>query len=66
MADGRLSLDCRTKAAFSELDTLRQSGVVPPVAIQLAHRLGEFGVSSEVLTAEELAEEVARLWGGRK
>ncbi len=66
MADGHISLDCRTRVAFSELETLRQSGVVPPPVIQLANLLRDFGVSPEVLTADELAEEVARLWGERK
>jgi energy-coupling factor transport system ATP-binding protein len=65
MAHGQVSLDCRTRVAFSEPETLRQSGVIPPVAVQLAHRLHEFDVSPEVLTVDELAEEVARVWGAR-
>ncbi len=65
MDGGRVSLDCRTRVAFSELEVLRDSGLVPPVPVQLAHRLRGLGVSPDVLTVEELADEVARVRGGR-
>lgn len=64
LTKGRLILDCRTEMAFSELNLLSDSGLTPPPAIKLAHRLFEYGVSTEVLTADELAEEISRLLGG--
>jgi len=65
MAHGHVVLDCRTRVAFSEPEALHESGLIPPAAIQLAHRLSDFGVSPEVLTVDELAEEVAKVWGAR-
>lgn len=65
MEGGRISLDCGTRAAFSESEVLRDCGLVPPVPVQLAYRLRDLGVSPDVLTVEELADEVARVRGGR-
>ena len=63
MAEGRLMLDCKTRMAFTELNLLRESGLLPPPVCQLAHRLREYGVSPEVLTVAELAEEINRVLG---
>ena len=66
LAEGRLTLDCKTRKVFSESRLLRDSGLIPPPVSQLAHRLSEHGVSPETLTVNELAEEIARLMEGGK
>ena len=65
MTLGRVTLDCRTRLAFSDLDALTSSDLKPPAVARLAHMLREHGVSPEVLTVSELAKEIARIWGGR-
>ena len=66
LAEGGLILDCKTRKAFSEASVLRNSGLTPPPVIQLAHSLSEYGVSPEVLTVDDLAQEIARLMEGGK
>ncbi len=51
---GRILLDGPTHEVFAQVDELRKSFVVPPVAAQLAHRLSGLGVSIDILTIDEL------------
>ena len=65
MSQGKITLDCRTRLAFTDLDVLTSSVLMPPAVARLAHMLREQGVSPEVLTVTELAKEIARIWGER-
>jgi len=60
MADGRVVLDSDTRGAFSDLELLRRSNLLPPPVTQLAHKLSQIGVSRDVLTPEELVFEITR------
>jgi energy-coupling factor transport system ATP-binding protein len=51
---GRILLDGPTPQVFAQVDELRKSFVVPPVAGQLAQRLSALGVPADILTLEEL------------
>jgi energy-coupling factor transport system ATP-binding protein len=51
---GRILLDGPTPEVFAQVDELRKSFVVPPVAGQLAQRLSALGVPPNILTLEEL------------
>jgi energy-coupling factor transport system ATP-binding protein len=51
---GRILLDGPTPQIFAQVDELRKSFVVPPVAAQLAQRLSALGVPADILTLEEL------------
>ncbi len=64
MADGRIMLNCDTRGALSDLDSLARSNLVPPPVTQLAHRLTAFGIPDDLLSPEELVFEVLRR-GGR-
>lgn len=60
MSDGRVVLDSDARGAFSDLEVLRQSRLLPPPVTQLAHRLSEIGVSKDILTPQELVFELTR------
>lgn len=60
MADGRIVLDSDTRGAFSDLELLRRSKLLPPPVTQLAHKLAQLGVSRDILTPEELVFELTR------
>ncbi|UCE80503.1 MAG: ATP-binding cassette domain-containing protein [Methanobacteriota archaeon] len=61
LSHGRKVFDSKTRTAFSDLKLLRECGLIPPPAIQVAHHLREYGVSPEITTVEELADELARV-----
>ena len=61
MSEGRIVLDSDPGGAFSDLELLLQSKLVPPPVVQLAHRLSGLGVSRETLSPGEL---VSRLMLG--
>lgn len=60
MSEGRVLLDSNTRGAFSDMELLRQSKLLPPPVTKLAHRLSSLGVSKDVFTAEEMAFELVR------
>lgn len=60
MSEGRILLDSDTRGAFSDLQLLRQSKLLPPPVTLLAHRLSSIGISKDVFTAEEMAFEILR------
>lgn len=51
---GRILLDGPTAEVFTQVDELRKSFVVPPVATQLAMELAPLGVPPDVMTLEDL------------
>jgi energy-coupling factor transport system ATP-binding protein len=53
---GRILLDGPTSEVFAQVEDLRRSFVVPPVAGQLAQRLAALGVPPDLLTLDELFE----------
>jgi energy-coupling factor transporter ATP-binding protein EcfA2 len=52
--DGRVLLDGPTAEVFTQIDELKKSFVVPPVAAQLAAELAPLGVPPYVMTLDEL------------
>lgn len=63
MADGHVLLDGDVRGAFSDIEILRQSRLVPPPVAQLAHRLADSGVSKDVTSPSEFVFELMRLRG---
>lgn len=53
---GRVLLDGATAEVFAQVDELRKSFVVPPVAAQLAKALGPLGVPPNIMTLDELCQ----------
>lgn len=60
MAEGRIVLDSDTRGAFSDIELLRRSKLLPPPVTQLAHKLSQMGVSRDILTPQELVFELTR------
>jgi len=52
--EGQVLLDGPTAEVFTQVEELKKSFVVPPVAAQLAAELAPLGVPSHVMTLEEL------------
>lgn len=52
--EGQVLLDGPTAEVFTQVGTLKQTFVVPPVAAQLAAALAAWGVPPQVMTLEEL------------
>ena len=52
--EGQVLLDGPTAEVFTQVEELKESFVVPPVAAQLAAELAQLGVPSQVMTLEEL------------
>ncbi len=51
---GQILLDGPTREVFAQVEELRKSFVVPPVAGQLAQRLSALGLPPDILTLDEL------------
>jgi energy-coupling factor transporter ATP-binding protein EcfA2 len=51
---GRVLLDGPTAEVFAQVELLRKSFVVPPVAGQLARELADIGVPGDILTLDQL------------
>jgi len=51
---GQVLLDGPTPEVFAQVEELRKSFVVPPVAGQLAQRLSALGLPQDILTLDEL------------
>lgn len=60
MAGGRVVLDSDTRGAFSDIELLKRSKLLPPPVTQLAHKLSQIGVSRNILTPQELVFELTR------
>lgn len=60
MAEGRIVLDSDTRGAFSDIELLKRSKLLPPPVTQLAHKLSQIGVSRDILTPQELVFELTR------
>lgn len=60
MAEGRIVLDSDTRGAFSDIELLKRSKLLPPPVTQLAHKLSQMGVSRDILTPQELVFELTR------
>ncbi|MDI7274663.1 MAG: energy-coupling factor transporter ATPase [Anaerolineae bacterium] len=54
LCDGQVLLDGPTAMVFGQVEALRKSFVVPPVAAQLARELEPLGVPPHVMTLEDL------------
>jgi len=54
MHEGRILLDGPTPEVFAQVEELRKSFVVPPVAAQLAQALAPLGVPPHITTLDEL------------
>ncbi|MBM4465499.1 MAG: ATP-binding cassette domain-containing protein [Chloroflexi bacterium] len=54
LCEGQVLLDGPTAEVFTQVEELRKSFVVPPVAAQLAAELAPLGVPPQVMTMEEL------------
>jgi len=54
MSEGRVVLDADPAGAFSDIDALLRSRLIPPPVMQLAHRLSRAGVPKDVLSPQEL------------
>lgn len=52
--EGRVLLDGPTAEVFTQVEEIKKSFVVPPVATQLARELASLGVPQQVMTLEEL------------
>ncbi len=52
--EGQVLLDGPTAEVFTQVEELKESFVVPPVAAQLAAELAQLGVPPQVMTLEEL------------
>ena len=52
--EGRVLLDGLTAEVFTQVEEIKKSFVVPPVAAQLARELAAVGVPQQVMTLEEL------------
>jgi len=64
MSEGRVVLDSDPGGAFSDLELLLKSKLVPPPVVQLAHRLSTIGVPRETLSPEELVFRILLARGG--
>ena len=64
ISEGRVLLDSDPRGAFSDLEILRQSNLVPPAVTQLAHRLSAFDVPRDVISPEELVFHLLKGGGG--
>jgi len=64
ISEGRVLLDSDPRGAFSDLEILRQSNLVPPAVTQLAHRLSAFDIPRDVISPEELVFHLLKARGG--
>ena len=61
--DGKLALDGTAKEVFAEVEKLHSMGLESPQGVELVRRLGSCGldIDTDVLTAEECEEAIAKL-----
>ena len=58
MGNGRVLLDGPTAEVFQQVETLAETFITPPQVTQLAQALAEYGVSGNILVADELVRTV--------
>jgi cobalt transport protein ATP-binding subunit len=58
MGNGRVLLDGPTAEVFQEVETLAETFITPPQVTQLAQALAGYGVSGNILVADELVRTV--------
>jgi energy-coupling factor transport system ATP-binding protein len=58
MGNGRVLLDGPTAEVFQEVETLAETFITPPQVTQLAQALAGYGVSGNILMADELVRTV--------
>lgn len=63
MGDGRVLLDGPTAEVFQQVETLAKTFIAPPQVTQLAQSLAEYGVTGNVLVADELYQVLKRKVG---
>lgn len=56
MGGGKILKDAPTKEVFQNTEVLRKTFLEPPQIINLAHRLADLGIPSDILTIEDMAE----------
>lgn len=66
MAEGRVLLDTDVSGAFSDLELLRQSSLLPPPVTLLAHNLSDRGVPKDIISPQELVLRLLMLKGVRE
>ena len=64
LSKGMVSLDSDPRGAFSDLDLLRESNLLPPPVTILAHRLSDCGIPKDILSPEELVVRILLIGGG--
>jgi energy-coupling factor transport system ATP-binding protein len=60
MGDGKVLLDGPTAEIFQQVETLAETFITPPQVTQLAQALAEYGVSGNILVADELVQILKR------
>jgi energy-coupling factor transport system ATP-binding protein len=60
MGDGKVLLDGPTAEVFQQVETLAETFITPPQVTQLAQALAEYGVSGNILVADELIQILKR------
>ena len=63
MGDGKVLLDGPTAEVFQQVETLAKTFIAPPQVTQLAQSLAEYGVTGNVLVADELYQVLKRKVG---
>ena len=67
MSGGRIVMEGSPREIFSQVDKLHEYHLEVPQVTLLAHELRKKGmrISPDLLTADELADEIAEILGGR-
>jgi len=60
MSQGEVLLDRPTKEVFSKPDVLKKAFLKPPEITRLAQALGEYGIPPDILSVDELLDEIMR------
>jgi len=60
LKEGQILMDGLPREVFSQPEVLRTSSLYPPQITQLAQRLGQYGMPSDVVTVEEFVRLMAR------
>ncbi|MBV4427522.1 energy-coupling factor ABC transporter ATP-binding protein [Clostridium tyrobutyricum] len=66
LCHGKILMEGSTKEVFSKPDLLENTFVKPPEVTQLAQALGDFGLSNDILSIDELWKEFSSHLGGEK
>jgi len=66
MAGGRIMLDSDPRGTFADIDLLRNSRLVPPPVMLLAHSLARYGVPRDIMSPQELVIRLVLETGGAR